>query len=390
MIESSISWTICMLLTYLFYYIGTPFLLLLVFLDAFVGEFTKYHMGFILSGLILNLCGLFNFILVKFCLLSFLLIKNYDQLVKKYISGKKCLHAMLKLTRLTNMQSEKIDMMEYIDSTSTYVDNKIQYLNKSYLTAKTKIVETTNEIVETEMICDLKYAIKLSDNLIENLYNFAKVNTLLVGEFVYSIPYLKSYFDKGNKYLSVGTDLYSKYDKEDPFESPNLLEDMKIETPLNMQIDMDKLGDLAGMMTNFLDQMGGMNLDQNMFGNNNNIHNMIDSDITFNFNENWHQNKLSNFEILENFNSRIDEIDDEMTPLDDEIETNLMSPMLLNTNLDKIENMESAFDEEIHEMLNRGGKINEKQLLHAFDTVSKITSNTENFDSKITLKRKNK
>lgn len=392
MIESSISWTIGLMLTYLFYCIGTPFVLLLILLDGFIGTFSKYHMGLLLSGLVLCLCGWFDFALVKFCLLSFLLIKNFDQLSKKYTSGKKCLHAMLKLTRLTGMKSDELDMMEYVDSTTSYVDKKIAYVDNSYNNAKNIATTKINEVIETELYKDVKYAISVSDYVIGNVFDFVKTNTMLAGELVYSIPYLKGYLDKGNKYLTVGNDLYSKYDKEDPFDSPNLANDMKVETPLNMNIDMDKLGDLAGMMTNFLDSIGGMN-----FGAQEN-HKQFDRQIHMPYQYTDYSTLpsppadfvdyvedipdptkwgLSSSMILHN-NTRIDDIDD-ITPLDEEIETKLD------------DEPEIMSDDEIHEMLNRGGKINEKQLSHAFNTVSEITSKKNNStinNTKITLKKK--
>lgn len=389
MIESSISWTIGLALTYLFYCIGTPFVLLVILLDGFIGTFSKYHVGLCLSGLILCLCGWFDFVLVKFCLLSFLLTKNFGQLSKKYTSGKKCLHAMLKLTRLTGIKSDELDMMEYVDSTTTYIDKKIEHVDNSYNTVKSMAIAKTNKVVETELYKDITYAVSISDYVIGNVFDFVKVNTMLAGEFVYAIPYLRGYLDKGNKYLTVGNDLYSKYDKEDPFDSPNLANDMKVEAPLNMNIDMDKLGDLAGLMTNFLDSIGGMNI-----GTQEN-HKQFDKQIHMPYQYTDYSKLppstdtfvddildptkwgLSSSMILHN-NMRIDDIDD-ITPLDEEIETKLD------------DEPEIMSDDEIHEMLNRGGKISEKQLSHAFNTVSEITSKKNNStinNAKITLKKK--
>jgi hypothetical protein len=281
---------------------------------------------------------------------------------------------MLKLTRLTGIKSDELDMMEYVDSTTTYVDKKIEYVDNTYNTIKSNVVTKTNEVIETELYKDIVYAVSVSDYVIGNVFDFVKVNTMLVGEFVYSIPYLKGYLDKGNKYLSVGNDLYSKYDKEDIFESPNLASEMKIEAPLNMNIDMDKLGDLAGLMTNFLDSIGSMNLEMPPIPTQTVQHIDYsqlppaedDDNVYFDKNafldpKKWgYQENLSSSMILHN-----KRIDDDLTQLEDDL---------------------TPLDEDISEMLNKGSKISDKQLSHAFSTISTITSKKNN--SKITLKKK--
>jgi len=358
MIESSINWTIGLILTSLFFYVGMPFVLLLILFDGFLGSFTKYHMGLLLAGIVYATCGVFNFILVKFCLLSFLLIKNFNQLFKKYVSGKKCLNAMLKLTRLTGIKSDELDVMEYVDSTTTYIDNKINCVNDKYSEIKNIVIQKNNEICKTELYKTIECHISECDHVIDLIICCIKNNAILFGELIYSIPFFKSYIDKGNKYLKIGNDLYSKYDKDDIFESPNLMTELKADNPINMNIDMEKLGDLAGLMTNFLDSFGDINLN-------------LQSEM-FNINQNNDLNE-TNLKTTD-----ISNIDDETTLLDDEIEIINKPNQIVSDNV--------MSDDEINQILNRGGQIDEKYLLHAFETISNLTE--KNNDAKISLKRK--
>lgn len=377
MIESSISWTIGLTLSCLLFYMKTPFFLLLILIDGFLNNFTKYHVGFFLSGLLLFIFGLVNFMFVKFCILSFLFIKNFSYISKKYVSGKKCLHAMLKLTKMTGMKSDELDIMEYIDNKTTYVDNKVKYLNELYTETKNNIISKINEVSESELLKDVKYGISITDHAIEEIVYFGKQNLLLVGEIFYSIPYLKSYLDKGNKYISIGNDMFIKYENDNLFgeqivtsKDHATINNQTEDIPTEMNIDMEKLGDLAGLMTGFLDSIGEMNLNVNEKNNDFLIHQNFQMPFDF--------TNLTNSMIIDDSKKRIDEDVDDITPLDDELEENVFN---IKENSDEV-----LSDDDIHELLTRGGKINEKHFSHALKSIEKIT--TEKDNTKISLKKK--
>lgn len=373
MIESTAGWTIGLILTYMFYTFGTPFFLLLTLIDGFMSTFSKYHVGLFFSGLLMCLCGFVDFLLVKFSILLFLLIKNFDWLSKKYISGKKCLHAMLKLTRLTGIKTDELDMMEYLDKKSTYVDETIVTIEKKYDQIKNQVIEKIVETTETELYKDTVYLISISDYAISEIVDFTKVNFQLAGEFLHSVPYVKTYLEKGNKYLTVGTDLYSKYDKGDEMASTNLAESMNVGTPLNMNIDMDKLGDLAGLMTNFLDQFGDMG---NTTLNVEKTHEYT-SNRYFDFPLAIHQNS-THFEpndkpnIIVTKNPNLDIVENFQTILDDEDD---------NYNFTKFEKFQDEPNDKTSNVINTQKMMSEVDfMIRSFDT-SKLNSEMARIDN---------
>jgi hypothetical protein len=401
MIDSSISWTLGIMSLSLFYYFNTPLILFMLFIDGFYETFTKYHIGGILSGSMLYFVGWFYFILIKLSILTFLLIKNYDGISKKYISTKKCLNAMIKLTNLTGMKSDDIVMMEYVNNKAIYIDNICQSVQQKYNVTKTYILNKTTEIVETELYQDVKYVTQVSDYVIENVYDFVKTNASLVGEFIYYIPMYKTYSDKCNSYYTIGSNLYQKSNgSDDIFNSTDLASTMMQDSaPLKMDIDMSNLGDLAGMMSDFLDSFANtttatsdstlipkINFDLPSSWYPNSIY-TNSSNIPAIISENWSPDELCSSMILHsnnnicnsNTNSNSKRIDES----DYEDETLLDETLLDETLLD-----ETLLDDDISDLIYRGGEFDDKLLKHAFDTVATITSVQNN--SKISLKKKNK
>ena len=416
MLKFDITWTSGIILLFLFYYIKIPLILMLLTFDGFIGTFTKYHIGLILSMLVLFCFGWASFFFVKICVLVFLLIKNIDHLIKKYTSLKKCLNAMIKLTKLTNIQSDELDMMEYTNNKIVFIDEKYNYVNNKYTTLKNNALTKFDNITNSELCKDFLYCCSVSDMFIENSYYFIKNNFIIVGEILYHVPICKKYTDKYISYYGIGSDMYSKSNGDNILESTDLksslIEDDQIG---NMNIDMSQLGDIAGMMTDFLDTFTNdmkHNLeDDNMFKLN-------DSDLAF-------QSSKMSLRIddcdseteytIENENKLIITgnettlLDDE-TLLDDDdvflLDRNFLSKNItIDRNTEKyidtlftdnrievlsdIQNDNISNEDDISELLEKGDDLDDEIVEHAFKKISDITSSNQN-DTKILLKKKNK
>lgn len=343
MIET-IGWTVGIILLQLFYYFGAKFGLILVLFDGFFKSFSKYHGALALICIIWSMFGIYELLFVKLCIGFCLFIMNYDQILKKYVGGKKCMGAMLKLAQLTQIESEEIEVMEFVNNIMNNVDDCVNYVGDKYNDTKNMIVNKVGKHMSSELSNDVKGVIKNFDCKIQSVVDFIQTNAMLIGEFLCSISYL----EKGKKYLIVGNSLYLKYNNSENYlDSPNLADEMNVGTKLtNIDIDMEKLGGLADLMTDFLSNLKNMEPETNTFENRADFLSL--SDV-----------KNKNVEI----NQCLIDVDEDITKLDEDL-----------------------FDDEINEMLNKG-KINEKQLSHAFCTVSAITSKKENPKISIKLKK---
>ena len=350
MLESLIGWSVGLMCIYLFYQFRTLFLLMLLVIDGFFGNFNKYHCFAIFASVILQMFGIYNFVFIKICLAIYSFISNFSYISKKYTSGKKCINAILKLADLTNMKTDEMYMIEKINSMSTSVENFANDVNDNYMLIKHKVLDNVNYAINTEIFTDAIYTIKIIDTGINTIVNFGCTNLLLIGEFIYWIPLFRTYIDKANGYATACNNLYLQYEGDNVFDSPNLATDVGA-SHLNMDIDIDKLGDLAGLMTDFLASIENINDAPK-------VNNFLELDNNF----------LTSIEHLNNTPkiNNILELDDNFTKLDDDY----------------------LIDDEINEIINKGGKVNDKNFENAKNNIEIITSSMCD-NSKIVLKRKN-
>ena len=271
----NISLTVCGILLSLYYFIGSPILVLGVLIDGFLKSYTKYHIGGLFSLFILMTFGFVDILLMTIGVGMFLLLKNTEYLQKCYNTMRQTMQNLIKLidinkknlynNRKSYYDKNELEMtinaenIEFINNKLNSLENIVYKVNHKYnLFKNDRIFNFIEKINRSILMHDLYVVVKYTDSGLTASFKIIKNNFNLIINELCEIYFIKKYLTKINAYFNSGNALYSAYvtepektvDKEKSYETKNNIQKFG-----NNIEDLEQINELFDVMGSMMGPM---------------------------------------------------------------------------------------------------------------------------------------
>jgi hypothetical protein len=250
-----ISWTIGIILLSLFYFIGSPILVLGLMVNGFMKSFTKYHIGGLFSLFILMIFGFLEMFLISLGVGMFLLLKNSEYLAKSYYTIRQTMQNLIKLIdinkKLTNSDIETSADLKNMEYVLNSLETNIRKVNSKYDSFRNYHVVRINNSI---LISDLCIVVKKIDIVLNVSFNAIKNNCKLITDELCKIYFVKKYINKIGTYYNSGNTLYFAY----VTESDEIEKNINVETEKNINNGTQKFGNNIDSLEKINDLFGAM------------------------------------------------------------------------------------------------------------------------------------
>lgn len=219
------------------------FALIYLLLNGFTKNFTKIHIGLIMSCISCLLFNFFTIVTMKLFFISYYLLFNYDQVKKYYNIVKKTIKNTIQMSEIDKSNNDDIELIKSINSDIEYFEERWQQLNNLYQNLKQNISNNFNGAKEFELSKDVAY---INDILTKTVMQVSNLS-YDIGIFYYclskEIPYFGKYFEKLEKYYKSS------------FILPNQNEDALTIKNSTEEINKDNIMEQLDTMNNLFDMM---------------------------------------------------------------------------------------------------------------------------------------
>jgi hypothetical protein len=189
------NWLLNIIIMASIYIFGFSSLGILIFLHGCLTTFTKYHIISLLMNSTINMFGFAGLLWIKFCILTFVLIKNYSAIQNQYRTLKS--NTLLP----EQMNLELINTNIRIIDTCIVINNNIKnyYLTKIY-----------NE----PLYDDINYGITKINDCLTNCMNIIYNNVYLLFNLTKNISCLNRFYTKIYEYYEDAIMMYDIWQKQ--------------------------------------------------------------------------------------------------------------------------------------------------------------------------------
>lgn len=212
--------TLFMVLIMLYFTFGEIILPIAVLLDTILNKITPKHFGLLLTSMLYIFLGLYNLILIKLLVLTFLFILNYEKIKAKYFLLRKALDNLVKLVEIEgNEDDPDLKLVKSINNKILFVENKIN-MTKSFLNFRLR--EKVNCFYGSVLQKDCLFIINKTEQCLIFVYGFMEKNTMIIINALKFVPYIKFIFDELSEWKLICNKIYDEYSKDSTTDNNNL------------------------------------------------------------------------------------------------------------------------------------------------------------------------
>ena len=249
------------LMTYitLFYLFGFSVLPIGTLLHGLLKTFTKYHIASLFSSFIYMIFGFLYTFIIGFSIATFLLLKNYDYLLRCYKAFKQTMQNSINMSKY-DKQTDKQDLetIEYVNNKFDTIESKLASVINKYNIFKTNyVLLPMDDFKKSTLANDLVTLGKYMELFIGSLK--LKDNCALVYDLILSIDFIKKSIDKIKSYFNSWNTIYNSYGDDATINQP-------IDTTNNGLQELEKMNELITSLEPMMNMMGPVMQNPN-FGN---------------------------------------------------------------------------------------------------------------------------
>jgi len=236
----------------LFYLFGFPVLPIGILLHGLLKTFTKYHIASLFSSFIYMIFGFLYTFIIGFSIVTFLLIKNYDYLLRCYKVFKQTMQNSINISKYNDGQSkydkQDLETIEYVNDKFDTMENKLAIVTNKYNILKTKyILLPINDFKKSTLANDLVTLGEYTELFIWSLK--LKDNYTLIYDLILSINFIKKLIDKIKLYFGSWSTIYNSY-------GDDVLIDQPIDATNNGLQELEKMNELITSLEPMMNMMG--------------------------------------------------------------------------------------------------------------------------------------